>query len=107
METLKGKMLKIYLEENDKLNKKALYEWILEEAIKLNIAGATVVRGFEGFGENKHIHTVHILSISLNLPVIIEMVDTEEKITELLSQIKKEIKNCLVTIQDIDIHISN
>jgi PII-like signaling protein len=105
METFKGKMLRIYLEENDKIKKKALYEWILEEAMKLNIAGATVIRGIEGFGEKKHIHSVHILSISLNLPVIIEIIDKEEKISELTSTIKEAIKDCLVTLQDIDIHI--
>ena len=107
MKTFKGKKLKIYLEENDKLKKKALYEWILEEAIKFNIAGATVVRGFEGFGETKHIHTVHILSMSLNLPVIIEMVDKEEKISELISAIKEEIKHCFVTIQDVEVQELN
>jgi len=103
MRTYKGKLLKIYLEENDKYEKKALYEWLIDQAMDLNIAGATVIRAMEGFGAKKHIHTVHILTISLNLPVIIEIVDSSEKIEQFINQVKTALQGCLTTIQDIDI----
>jgi PII-like signaling protein len=106
MKTYKGKILRIYLEENDKYDKKALYEWLLDRAIELNIAGATVIRGMEGFGAKKHFHTVHILSISLNLPVIIEIVDSKEKIEAFIEQVKEPLKGCLTTIQDIEISLN-
>jgi len=106
METHKGKILRIYLEENDKHEKKALYEWLLDRAIDMNIAGATVIRGMEGFGAKKHFHTVHILSISLNLPVIIEIVDSGEKIESFINQVKEPLKGYLTTIQDIEISLN-
>ena len=76
-----GKLLRIFLGESDKINHKPLYEIIVEEAKKEGLAGATVLRGIEGFGANSRIiHTAKILRLSEDLPVVVELVDTEEKI---------------------------
>ncbi len=76
-----GKLLRIHLGESDRLDHKPLFEAIVKRARKENMAGATVLRGIEGFGAvSRVIHTAKILRLSEDLPVIVELVDTEEKI---------------------------
>jgi uncharacterized protein len=80
-----GKLLRIFIGESDKVNHKSLFESIVLAARERGIAGATVVRGVEGFGANsRFIHSAKLLRLSEDLPIIIEIVDTEEKITEFL-----------------------
>jgi uncharacterized protein len=76
-----GKLLRIFLGESDKIDHKPLYEVIVQEARKRGLAGATVLRGIEGFGANSRvIHTAKILRLSEDLPIVVELVDTEEQI---------------------------
>jgi hypothetical protein len=76
-----GKLLRIHIGESDRLDHKPLYEAIVMRARKENMAGATVLRGIEGFGAvSRVIHTAKILRLSEDLPVIVEIVDTAEKI---------------------------
>ena len=98
-----GKLLRIFIEESDRHEGMALYEWIVAKARETGLAGATVLRGVEGFGEHKEIHTASILRLSLNLPVIIEIVDTEEKIESLLTEIKPVLKSGLATLESIEV----
>ena len=75
-----GKLLRIFLGESDKVNGKMMYEAIVRAARESGLAGTTVLRGIEGFGAKSRIHTAKILRLSEDLPIIVEIVDTEEKI---------------------------
>ncbi len=76
----KGKLLRIFIGEDDHLDKKPLYHAFVEKARELGMAGATVVRGVESFGAGSMIHTAKLIELSEDLPLIIEVVDTEERI---------------------------
>lgn len=104
MEFKNGQLLRIFLEESDKHKGVSIYQWIVEKATEMNISGATVLRGIEGFGANKKIHSGNILSLSLNLPIIVEIVDSKENIENLLEVINPVIKKGLATIEDIKMH---
>jgi uncharacterized protein len=75
-----GTLLRIFLGESDKVDGKPLYEALVMRAKEQGLAGATVVRGIEGFGAASRIHTAKILRLSEDLPIVVEIVDTEEKI---------------------------
>jgi uncharacterized protein len=80
-----GKLLRIFLGESDKLEHKPLYEVIVRTARKEGLAGATVLRGVEGYGaRSRVIHTAKILRLSEDLPIVVELVDTEENIRRFL-----------------------
>jgi PII-like signaling protein len=85
--TGEGKLLRIFLGESDIHHGRALYEVIVEKARALGLAGATVLRGVEGYGARSRIHTAKILRLSEDLPVVIEIVDSEEKILAALPEI--------------------
>ena len=83
-----GKLLRIFLGESDTVGHKPLYEVIVREARKDGLAGATVLRGVEGFGaDSRIIHTAKILRLSEDLPIVVELIDTEEKIKAFLPRI--------------------
>lgn len=75
-----GKLLRIFIGEADKIGHKPLYEAIVMKAREVGLAGATVLRGVESYGAGSRIHTAKILRLSEDLPMIVEIVDTEEKI---------------------------
>jgi PII-like signaling protein len=77
-----AKLLRIFIGENDKHKQQPLYETIVFEAKKQGLSGATVTRGIMGFGANSKVHTTKLLEISSDLPLVVEIVDTEEKIRE-------------------------
>lgn len=99
-----GRLLRIFIEESDKQDGIPLYEWIVKKAREMDMAGATVLRGLEGFGIHKHLHSANILRFSLNLPIIIEIVDTDDKIEDLLEVINPAIKGGLATLENIQMH---
>ena len=84
--TGQGKLLRIFVGESDTLHGQALYEALVHKARALGLAGATVWRGIEGYGARSRIHTAKILRLSEDLPVIIEIVDSEEKIRAALPE---------------------
>jgi uncharacterized protein len=98
-----GKLVRIYIGESDHWHGKALYKAIVERARKEGLAGATVTRGIEGFGANSRIHTTSILRLSEDLPVKIEIVDVEERISRFLPLLDEMVTEGLITIQDCDI----
>jgi PII-like signaling protein len=103
-----GKLLRIFLGESDTIEHKPLFEVIVREARKEGLAGATVLRGVEGFGaDSRVIHTAKILRLSEDLPVVVELVDTEEKIKAFLPRIDAlfEQASCggMVTIEKADV----
>ncbi len=92
-------MLRIFIGESDRYKGKPLYEQIVLKARELDLAGATVTRGLMGFGADSRIHTSKILELSEDLPVIIEIVDIEEKINMLMPFIDETVEEGLVTIE--------
>ena len=80
----KAKMLRIHFGEDDKWNDKPLYRAIVEKCRELDLAGATVFRGIEGYGASTLIHRSHLLSFSSDAPIMVSVIDSEEKIQKLL-----------------------
>jgi hypothetical protein len=91
-------LLRIFIGENDKADGRPLYKVLVEEAREQGLAGATVFRGMLGFGANSRIHTSQILRLSEDLPVVIEIVDSEEKINAFLPRLDGLIREGLVTM---------
>jgi len=100
-----GKLLRIFIGESDKHDGKPLYEWIIEKAREHGLAGSTVIRGIEGFGAHSRVHTAKILRLSADLPIIIEIVDTLEKIENFLPVIDDAIKEGLATLEKVEIRL--
>ena len=98
-----GKLLRIFIGENDKHEGLPLFEWIVRTAREQGLAGATVLRGLEGFGAHSRLHTAKILRLSTDLPVIVEIVDTEEKIETFLPLIDAAIGEGLVTVEKVEV----
>lgn len=94
-------LLRIFIGESDKADGRPLYEVIAEEARKRGMAGATVMRGFLGFGANSRIHTSKVLRLSEDLPVVVEIVDAEGKIEAFLPELDKMIGEGLVTLEKV------
>jgi PII-like signaling protein len=98
-----GKLLRIFVGESDKHQGLPLHEWIVRRAREGGLAGATVLRGLEGFGAHSRLHTAKILRLSSDLPIVIEIVDTEEKIEAFLPAIDAAIGEGLVTIEKVEV----
>lgn len=98
-----GQLLRVFIGEDDKYKGKPLYEVIVEKARELNLAGATVMKGTMGYGAHSRLHTSKVLRLSESLPVVIEIVDKEERINLLLPFIDEHVKEGLVTIEEIKI----
>lgn len=92
-------LLRVFIGESDRFEGRPLYEAIVETARKKGMAGATVLRGVLGFGANSRIHTSKILRLSEDLPLVIEIVDTEEKIEAFLPGLDEMIGEGLVTLE--------
>lgn len=102
-----AKLLRIFIGESDKIGYDTLYETIVFEAKKKGLSGATVTRGIMGFGTNSKIHTSKLLEISSDLPIVIEIVDTDEKIkdfTKIVENLFEESKSGgLITLEKAEI----
>jgi PII-like signaling protein len=96
-------LLRIYLGESDHLGHQALYEAIVEKARENHLAGATVLRGSLGFGKSSHVHSARILRLSMDLPIVIEIIDTEEKVNGFLPMLKEMMAGGLITTQPIKV----
>lgn len=94
-----GKLLRVFVGETDKWRGKPLYEEIVRLARKEGMAGATAIKGLMGFGQNSRIHTAKILRLSEDLPIVIEIVDSQEKIDAFLPLLDGMVKEGLVTIE--------
>ena len=92
-------LLRIFIGESDRWQHKPLYEAIVLKARELHLAGATVLRGPLGFGKSSRLHTAKILRLSMDLPLVIEIVDTEEKIQGFLPILDEMMKGGLVTLE--------
>jgi uncharacterized protein len=94
-------LLRIFIGESDRWHHQPLYEAIVLKARELHLAGATVLRGPIGFGKSSRIHTAKILRLSMDLPMVIEIVDTEEKLNAFLPELDQMMKGGLVTLEKV------
>ena len=94
-------LLRIFIGESDRWRHQPLYEAIVTKARALHLAGATVLRGPIGFGKSSRIHTAKILRLSMDLPMVIEIVDTEEKLNAFLPELDQMMKGGLVTLEKV------
>ena len=94
-------LLRIFFGEDDKFQRLPLHEAIVLKAREMHLAGATVLRGPMGFGESSRLHTAKILRLSMDLPVVIEIVDAEEKIQSFLPALDEMMKGGLVTLEKV------
>jgi hypothetical protein len=98
-----GHLLRVFVGESDRHDGRPLYEWIVRRARECGLAGATVLRGLEGFGAASRIHTAKILRLSTDLPMVIEIVDTREKIEAFLPEIDAAVEEGLATLEKVEI----
>ena len=98
-----GKLLRIFIGEQDKWKGKPLYEAIIELARKEGMAGATALKGFMGFGAKSHMHTTKLLRLSEDLPIVIEIVDSEERIQAFLPHLDEMVKEGLITLEKVNV----
>ena len=98
-----GKLLRIFVGESDRHEGRPLYQVIVERVRAAGLAGATVIRGIEGFGADSRLHTSRILRLSEDLPVLIEIVDTEEKIDAILPLLDELVREGMVTVERVQV----
>ena len=94
-------LLRIFIGESDRWEHKPLYEAIVLKARELHLAGATVLRGPMGFGKSSRLHTAKILRLSMDLPLVIEIVDSEEKVQAFLPLLNKMMGGGLLTLEKV------
>lgn len=96
-------LLRIYCTETLKIHGRPVYEIIIDEAYKHGIAGVTVLRGIAGYGSKRQLHTVKLLELSEDLPVIIEIIDSKNNLKKIIPFIKNNLQDHLVTTEDVKI----
>jgi uncharacterized protein len=96
-------LLRVFLGETDRWEHKPLYEAIVLKAREMHLAGATVLRGPMGFGKSSRLHTAKILRLSMDLPLVIEIADSEEKIKSFLPYLDQVMKGGLVTMEKVKV----
>jgi PII-like signaling protein len=96
-----GKLLRIFIGESDMWHHRPLYEALVLKAREMGLAGATVLRGPMGFGAKSHLHTSKILRLSMDLPIIIEIVDSEENVNKMIPLLDEMVQDGLVTLEDV------
>ena len=104
----KGKLLRIFIGELDKYNKEALFEVIIHKVKELGLAGCTIIRGIQGYGANsRYIHSAKLLRLSEDLPIVIEIVDNNERIEIAMKELDKIIDDAnsgvLMTLETVQI----
>ncbi len=100
-----ARLLRIFIGESDTHEGRPLYQAIVETLRREGLAGATVLRGIEGFGKSSTLHAAHILRLSEDLPIVIECVDINDKIEAVLPSLDDMIGDGLVTIERVDVRV--
>ena len=96
-------LLRVFIGESDRWKHQPLYEAIVMRAREMHLAGATVMRGAMGFGKSSRLHTAKILRLSYDLPLVIEIVDSEEKLREFLPVLDEMMSGGLVTLENVKV----
>ena len=100
-----GQLLRIFIGESDKYEKQPLYQWIVKKARESGLAGATVYRGLLGYGAGSRLHTAKLLRLSSDLPIVIEIVDTDDKIEKFMPFVGEAVKDGLATLEKVRIRL--
>ena len=98
-----GLLARIYIGESDTWEGRPLYQAIVQLLRERGLAGATVLRGIEGFGAKAHLHTTRILRLSEDLPVLIEIVDQEDRLRAILPELDGMVADGLITLERVDV----
>ncbi len=101
--TGKAKQLTIYLGETDQYHHRALYMALVEWLRAQKIGGATAVRGIAGFGASSHLHTANILRLSMDLPIVITVVDVPERIDSIIAPLAEMAPNAMMTVHEVEV----
>lgn len=96
-------LLRIFIGEREKFDGKPLFEWLVLKAREMHIAGATVLRSPLGYGHSSHVHNATILRLSTDLPMVVEIIDDEDKVMNFVKTIKLAIKGGLITIEKVTV----
>jgi PII-like signaling protein len=96
-------LLRIFIGESDRWNHKPLYEAIVLKAREMHLDGATVLRGPMGFGKSSRMHTAKVLRLSMDLPIVIQIVDSEEKINAFLPTLEEMMSGGMVTLEHVQV----
>ena len=96
-------LMRIFIGESDRWNHKPLYEAIVLKAREMHLGGATVLRGPMGFGKSSRMHTAKILRLSMDLPIVIEIVDSEEQINAFLPALEEMMSGGMVTLERVQV----
>jgi PII-like signaling protein len=99
----KAKMLRIYFGEDDQWQGKPLYQAIVERCRQLDVAGATVYRGIRGYGASTRIRRSHLLHFSPDAPILVQVIDTQEKIQQLLPALDEMVSEGLIAVSDVEV----
>jgi len=99
----KAKLLRIHFGESDKCKGKPLYQVIVQKCRELDIAGATVFRGIEGYGASTLVRKSHLLSFSTDMPIMVSIVDTEEKLRKLFPFLDEVVSEGLIAMSDVEV----
>ena len=99
----RGLLMRIYIGESDTWHGRPLYEAIVHLVRERGLAGATVLRGIEGFGAKHHLRTTRILSLSTDLPVLVEVVDQEDRLRAVLPEIGAMVEDGLITLEPVEV----
>ena len=98
-----GLIARIYIGESDTWEGRPLYEAIVHRLRERGIAGATVLRGIEGYGKRSHLHTTRILRLSEDLPVIVEVVDREDRLRAVLPELDAMVTDGMITLEPVEV----
>jgi hypothetical protein len=98
-----GCLLRVFVGESDQCDHRPLYEAIVLKARELHLAGATVIKGIMGYGASSRLHTAKVLSLSEDLPVVIEIVDSRDKLETLLPFLEEHVTHGLVTLERAEV----
>lgn len=98
-------LLRIFIGESDRHEHKPLYEAIMLKAREQGLAGCTVTRALAGYGAASRIHTAHIERLSMDLPIVVEIIDTGEKVRAFLREVEAMMDGGLVTLEPIEVHV--
>jgi PII-like signaling protein len=99
-----GLLLRVFVGEDDRWHGRPLYEAIMLLARERGLAGCTVTRGLAGFGAASRIHTAKVLRLSMDLPIVVEIVDTPGKVRALLPEIEEMVSDGLATLEPVEVH---
>lgn len=100
-DSVAGKLLRIFVDEDDRLHGKPLYEAIVDALKAAGFTGATVLKGIEGFGSHKTVHSARAFDFSTNMPVLIEVFEREEKVLAFIPALREMIQEGLITLESV------